>query len=220
MCGKAHWQVLSHSLLLVTAHSYFLLIEHEHPYDIIMRNSLNTFNRRESRNFTAFPALPGLYVEQPDIQGRFILKPREAARSQKQSSESITFLRVSFLSSNFYPAKKKKKKSIQCVISSFKRGHCREQKSYYMYICINTHANEHTHSHVLLHLYKFTCNFGLSIWYWISNLYGMLRKTANFVFCYVSPLFTLNAFVVTNLFKISLWSNIIIKAILEEKREL
>ncbi|XP_049976181.1 rho GTPase-activating protein 20-like [Alexandromys fortis] len=63
-----------------------LLQEHEHPYDIIMRNSLNTFNRRESRNFTAFPALPGLYVEQPDIQGRFILKPREAARSQKQSN--------------------------------------------------------------------------------------------------------------------------------------
>ncbi|XP_026641830.1 LOW QUALITY PROTEIN: rho GTPase-activating protein 20-like [Microtus ochrogaster] len=63
-----------------------LLQEHEHPYDIIMRNSLNTFNRRESRNFTAFPALPGLYVEQPDIQGQFILKPREAARSQKQSN--------------------------------------------------------------------------------------------------------------------------------------
>lgn len=80
--------------------------------------------------------------------------------------------------------------------------------------------NTHTHSHILLHLYKFICNFGLSIWYWISNLYGMLRKTANFVFCYVSPLFTLNAFVVTKLFKISLLSNIIIKAILEEKREL
>ncbi|KAK7818499.1 hypothetical protein U0070_013058 [Myodes glareolus] len=62
-----------------------LLQEREHPYDIIMRNSLNTFSRRESRNVTAFPALPGLYVEQPDIQGRFILKPREAARSQKQS---------------------------------------------------------------------------------------------------------------------------------------
>ncbi|XP_027250818.1 rho GTPase-activating protein 20 [Cricetulus griseus] len=63
-----------------------LLQEHEHLYDIIMRNIKNPFSQWASRNHTAFPALPGLYVEQPDIQGRFILKPREPARIQKQNS--------------------------------------------------------------------------------------------------------------------------------------
>lgn len=113
VCGKAHWQVLSHSLLLVTAYSYFLLTEHEHPYDIIMRNSLNAFSRRESRNFTAFPALPGLYVEQPDIQGRFILKPREAARCQKQSGESIHYLPSGVLSQFQFLSCEKH----QCIVS-------------------------------------------------------------------------------------------------------
>ncbi|XP_037063168.1 uncharacterized protein LOC114695358 [Peromyscus leucopus] len=69
-----------------------LLQEHEHPYDIIMRNIQSNVSqrrrrrRRKSRKCTAFPALPGLYVEQPDLQGRFILKPRDPAGSQKQSN--------------------------------------------------------------------------------------------------------------------------------------
>ncbi|CAH6779064.1 Gm1527 [Phodopus roborovskii] len=64
-----------------------LLQEHEHLYDIIMRNIQSPFSQRESRNCTAFPALPGLYVEQPDIQGRFLLKPRDPTRNQKQNTE-------------------------------------------------------------------------------------------------------------------------------------
>nr|XP_042134880.1 LOW QUALITY PROTEIN: rho GTPase-activating protein 20-like [Peromyscus maniculatus bairdii] len=65
-----------------------LLQEHEHPYDIIMRNIQSNVSqrRRKSRKCTAFPALPGLYVEQPDLQGRFILKPTDPAGSQKQSN--------------------------------------------------------------------------------------------------------------------------------------
>ncbi|XP_051032989.1 rho GTPase-activating protein 20 [Phodopus roborovskii] len=77
-----------------------LLQEHEHLYDIIMRNIQSPFSQRESRNCTAFPALPGLYVEQPDIQGRFLLKPRDPTRNQKQSSKSLTFLQVALLSSS------------------------------------------------------------------------------------------------------------------------
>ncbi|KAL6060445.1 hypothetical protein STEG23_022653, partial [Scotinomys teguina] len=84
-----------------------LLQEHEHLYDIIMRHIQTTIRRRrrrKSRNHTAFLALPGLYVEQPDIQGRFILKPRDPARSQKLSNteEPIRKRRWPFISSLFH----------------------------------------------------------------------------------------------------------------------
>lgn len=102
-CVLKHIGRLTHChYISFNSYSYFLLIEHEHLYDIIMRNIKNPFSQWASRNHTAFPALPGLYVEQPDIQGRFILKPREPARIQKQNSESLTFLQVALLSPNFY----------------------------------------------------------------------------------------------------------------------
>ncbi|KAL6061012.1 hypothetical protein STEG23_003368, partial [Scotinomys teguina] len=82
-------------------------IKHEHPYDIIMRHIQTTISRRrrwKSRNHTAFLALPGLYVKQPDIQGRFILKPRDPARSQKMSNteESAVKRKQPFISLLFH----------------------------------------------------------------------------------------------------------------------
>ncbi|XP_031232131.1 rho GTPase-activating protein 20-like isoform X2 [Mastomys coucha] len=60
---------------------------HEYPHDIIITNHQNNFRRTNSRTFTAFPALPGLVVKDLnlDSQGKFILKPRDSAKSQQQS---------------------------------------------------------------------------------------------------------------------------------------
>ncbi|XP_031232583.1 rho GTPase-activating protein 20-like isoform X3 [Mastomys coucha] len=61
----------------------------ENPHDIIMANLQNTCNRSKSKIFTAFPALPGLFVKDlnSDAQGQFILKPRDSARSQQQNAK-------------------------------------------------------------------------------------------------------------------------------------
>ncbi|XP_031232122.1 rho GTPase-activating protein 20-like [Mastomys coucha] len=61
----------------------------EYPYDIIMTNLQNTCNRSNSRIFTAFPALPGLFGKDLnlDAQGHFMLKPRNSTRSQQQNAE-------------------------------------------------------------------------------------------------------------------------------------
>lgn len=73
--------------------SYFLLIGHECPYDIIMTNIQNNLSKSNSKVSTAFPPLPGLFMENQswDTGGQFILKPRDSAGSQQQS-ESSTFL--------------------------------------------------------------------------------------------------------------------------------
>ncbi|XP_031231969.1 rho GTPase-activating protein 20-like [Mastomys coucha] len=49
----------------------------ENPHDIIMANLQNNCNRLNSKIFTAFPALPGLFVKDlnSNVQGQFILKP-------------------------------------------------------------------------------------------------------------------------------------------------
>lgn len=72
-------------------YSYFLLTGCEYPHDIIMTNLQKTCNRSNSRIFTAFPALPGLFGKDlnSDAQGHFMLKPRNSARSQQQSESSI-----------------------------------------------------------------------------------------------------------------------------------
>lgn len=82
------------TLVIISFHSsYFLLIGHEYPYDIIMNNVQNNLSKSNSKIFTAFPPLPGLFMENQswDTGGQFILKPRDSAGSQQQG-ESSTFL--------------------------------------------------------------------------------------------------------------------------------
>ncbi|XP_028617059.1 rho GTPase-activating protein 20-like, partial [Grammomys surdaster] len=61
---------------------------YECPHDIILTNLQTNFSRLKSRMFPAFPALPGLLVNDmySDAQGQFILKPISlySARSQQQ----------------------------------------------------------------------------------------------------------------------------------------
>nr|XP_034357384.1 rho GTPase-activating protein 20-like [Arvicanthis niloticus] len=66
---------------------------HECPHDIILTNLQNNLSRLNSKMFPAFPALPGLLVNDTylDAQGQFILKPilMYSAKSQQQYSEKI-----------------------------------------------------------------------------------------------------------------------------------
>ncbi|XP_063138952.1 rho GTPase-activating protein 20-like isoform X3 [Rattus norvegicus] len=77
---------------------------HEYPYDIIMNNIQNNLSKSNSKIFTAFPPLPGLFMENQswDARGQFILKPRDSAGSQQQD------------------AKKRRRKS--CMTSCFHGG--------------------------------------------------------------------------------------------------
>lgn len=61
---------------------------HEYPHDIRMINIQKNFSSRDLRNFTAFPSLPGVIMKylNADVQGKFILKPRNSARSQQQKN--------------------------------------------------------------------------------------------------------------------------------------
>nr|XP_038966828.1 rho GTPase-activating protein 20-like isoform X2 [Rattus norvegicus] len=61
---------------------------HEYPHDIRMINIQKNFISRDLRNFTAFPSLPGVIMKylNADIHGKFILKPRNSARSQQQKN--------------------------------------------------------------------------------------------------------------------------------------
>ena len=82
-------------MISFNSYLYFLLLGHECLHDIIITNLQNIFSRWDSRFFTAFPALAGLFVKDlnSDAQGQFILKPADSATSQQQS-ESSTFLQV------------------------------------------------------------------------------------------------------------------------------
>ncbi|XP_063138958.1 rho GTPase-activating protein 20-like isoform X3 [Rattus norvegicus] len=62
---------------------------HEYPYDIIMNNVQNNLSKSNSKIFTAFPPLPGLFMENQswDTGGQFILKPRDSAGSQQQDAK-------------------------------------------------------------------------------------------------------------------------------------
>ena len=79
-------------MISFNSYSYFLLLGYEYLHDIIITNLQNTFSRWDSRFFTAFPALPGLFVKDLNLgaQGKFILKLRDSAKSQ-QESEFSTF---------------------------------------------------------------------------------------------------------------------------------
>ncbi|NP_001028651.1 uncharacterized protein LOC385263 isoform X2 [Mus musculus] len=61
----------------------------KYPHIIIMTNFQNTCNGSNSRILTAFPALPGMFVQDlnSDAQGHFFLKPRQPAINQQQSAE-------------------------------------------------------------------------------------------------------------------------------------
>ncbi|XP_028639071.1 rho GTPase-activating protein 20-like, partial [Grammomys surdaster] len=65
-----------------------ILQGHECPHDIILTNLQNAFSKSNSRMLPAFPALPGLLVNDIylDAQGQFILKPAltYSATSQQQ----------------------------------------------------------------------------------------------------------------------------------------
>lgn len=61
---------------------------HEYPHDIRMINIQKNISSRDLRNFSAFPSLPGVIMKylNADVQGKFILKPRNSARSQQQKN--------------------------------------------------------------------------------------------------------------------------------------
>uniref|UniRef100_A0ABK0LB85 RalA binding protein 1 like 1 n=1 Tax=Rattus norvegicus TaxID=10116 RepID=A0ABK0LB85_RAT len=61
---------------------------HEYPHDIRMINIQKNFSSRDLRNFTAFCSLHGVIMKylNADVHGKFILKPRNSARSQQQKN--------------------------------------------------------------------------------------------------------------------------------------
>lgn len=106
------------------SYSYFLLIGNEYLHDIMMTNLQNTLSRTNSGPFTAFTALPGLFVKDlnSDAQGQFILKPRDSARSQQQS-ESSTFPQQQ----SQFPFQWGIKYQCMLSFSCLREGHCRKQ---------------------------------------------------------------------------------------------
>ncbi|XP_038938168.1 rho GTPase-activating protein 20-like isoform X4 [Rattus norvegicus] len=62
---------------------------HEYPHDIRMINIQKNFSSRNLRNLTDFPSLPGVIMKylNADKHGKFILKPRNSARSQQHKKK-------------------------------------------------------------------------------------------------------------------------------------
>eukprot|EP00073_Rattus_norvegicus_P049174 XP_017451457.1 PREDICTED: rho GTPase-activating protein 20-like isoform X2 [Rattus norvegicus] len=64
---------------------------HEYPHDIRMINIQKNFSSRNLRNLTDFPSLPGVIMKylNADKHGKFILKPRNSARSQQHKRHAV-----------------------------------------------------------------------------------------------------------------------------------
>ena len=88
-----------------------------------MSNLQNICNRLNSKFFTAFPALPGMFVKDLnlDAQEQFILKPRDSPRSQ-QHCESSTFLQIP----SQFPFQFGIKYQFMLSFSCLGEGHCRK----------------------------------------------------------------------------------------------
>ncbi|GAB1287383.1 Predicted gene 1527 [Apodemus speciosus] len=80
---------------------------YESPYTVLMNHLQNNLGRWNSKNFTAFPILPGLFVKDlnMDADGQFILKPQKSARSQQQNeTERPRKTKRPFMTSCFHRA--------------------------------------------------------------------------------------------------------------------
>lgn len=89
-----------------------------------MNNLQKNFSGSNSRIFTAFPPLPGLFVNDlySDSQGQFILKPIDSARIQ-QPSESHTFLQIPTQFLFWFGIKHQ----FMCSFICSREGQCRKQ---------------------------------------------------------------------------------------------
>lgn len=94
-------------------------------------------------------------------------------------------------------------------------------KSCYVYLYINTCAHEHHPLQTHLLIYSYILLILYIIFVFRSDYFGIGQRTSvlytekDCLFCYVTSLLTFNAFILSNIFKISLWFDAI-QAILEK----